>query len=195
MPIVLASSSETRRRLLSELVARFEVVEPGPAEADVDSPEPEALVRRRAEAKAREVSRRPGSLVIGADTAVVCRGELMGKPRDRDDALRMLRSLSRHPQRVLTGMCVIAPDGRRKIKCASARTKLREMGEEELAALADRPGILDKAGGFELQADDPDVAWLEGSESAVMGLALEELREMLCEFYPLKGGSDGPLRV
>ncbi|MCK4282951.1 MAG: septum formation protein Maf [Candidatus Brocadiae bacterium] len=187
-PIVLASSSPTRAELLSGLAADFEVVEPHIDERAVRDDAPEGLALKLATAKARQVAqKRPDALVIGADTLVVCRGRVVGKPLDREDAVRILEDLTRNAHKVLTALHVIAPGGRERSCCVESVVRMRQMQREEIEEYLNRPGVLDKAGAYELQPDDPNVAEIAGSVTAVMGLPLEELQRLICELYPDRG--------
>lgn len=181
-PVVLASASPARRELLGRLVGEFEVMPPDVCEESILHDQPEQTARARAAAKARAVSRiRPRSVVIGADTVVACGEELMGKAADAEEALAMLRKLTRHPHRVLTALCVVSPNGGERTACEGATVHMRELPPEELQRLARRPGALRWAGAYALQPDDPNVLSIEGCETTVMGLPIERLREMLLE--------------
>jgi len=185
VPVVLASASQTRRRLLARVVREFEVVAPDVEEGDVEGQRPRRMVVELALRKARQVAQRqPEALVIAADTVAVCDGEVIGKPEGRADALRILRKLTRHPHRVLTGVCVRAPDGRERAACVTTEVRMRRLSEEQLQRLADGEGALERAGAYALQPHDPNVSRLEGSETAVMGLPLEELEAMIRQIYP-----------
>ncbi len=145
----------------------------------------EALALRLARAKAEEVARRrPQALVIAADTLVECRGELIGKPSDRDDAIRILTRLTSHPHRVVSGLCVIAPGGRRRCLVSVAHIRMKALSRAEIERYVDRHDVLGRAGAYHLQEADPNVLSLRGSPSAVMGLPLEELRSILQSLYP-----------
>ena len=115
---------------------------------------------------------------------VVCAAEVIGKPRDRADAVRILARLTRSEHRVLTGLCVIAPDGRRRSVCVGTRLCMRPMAPDEIERYVDTPGALHRAGVYALQRDDPNVCTLIGSPTAVMGLPLDELADVLRELYP-----------
>jgi septum formation protein len=194
--IVLASASAARRELLGRIVPRFDVVVPRVDESRVRAEDPRRLVTALAAAKAREVaSRCPGALVIAADTVAVCRGELVGKPADRPEALCMLRKLTRHEHQVLTGLCVVAPDDREALCCVRATVRMRALSRAELEELVRRPGALERAGAYALQPEDPNVVRLEGSETTVMGLPLEELERMVTELYPPDEGRDGSVSL
>ena len=184
VPLVLASSSPVRRQLLGQLVRRFEVVCPEADEAAVADDDPRRLATRLAELKARDVAaRRLYALVIAADTLVVCDGEVIGKPRDRRDAVRIMKKLTSSSHEVLTGLCVMAPDGRRRTLCVATRLRMRPISAGEIEAYVDGPGALDRAGVYALQPDDPNVLELRGSPTCVMGLPVDELAGVLRELY------------
>jgi septum formation protein len=171
--------------LLSRLVAHFEVVAPDVDEGRAQGRCPEALVAELARAKARGVAaRRPGALVIGADTVAVWQGDVLGKPSDAEDAARMLRRLSSGPHCVLSGLCVVAPDGHEVARLARARVHMRPMSEAVVARYAARPDALERAGAYALEPDDPNVERIDGDVTAVMGLPLEALADVLADLYP-----------
>lgn len=189
MPVVLASKSPERRRLLSRIVRRFDVVEPqvdeGGACCCADA---ESVAGRLAEAKAQDAARRrPDALIIAADTVVECQGEIIGKPADRDDAVRILSKLTSHPHRVVTGLCVMAPDGRRRAAVSVARIRMRKFTQQEIERYVDREDALNRAGAYALKEFDPNVLSLDGSRTAVMGLPVEMLGDIIESLYPSLG--------
>src|SRR5512145_642931 len=101
--LVLASQSPRRRELLEQLGLALEVRPANTDESVHPGERPRDYVLRVAREKARAVA---GEIVLAADTAVVLDGEVLGKPRDPDDARRMLRALSGTAHEVLTGVCV-----------------------------------------------------------------------------------------
>ena len=107
MQYVLASASPRRRELLSQILNDF-IVDPAVGGEEVNiSFFPEDIACALAERKCDEVfSRHSGSTVIGCDTIVVFEGEVLGKPKDRDDAAATLRRLSGKTHFVITGVCV-----------------------------------------------------------------------------------------
>lgn len=182
--VVLASRSPQRRRLLGQVVARFEVVEPHVDESVADGT-PEQLAGTLARLKARDVAaRRPGALVVAADTLVECGGEVIGKPVDRADAVRILTLLCSRPHRVLTALCVQAPDGRTCERLSVSELRMRPMSPRSIERYVDEHDVLGRAGAYGLREEDPNVLSLRGSPSGVMGLSVEDLREALCELYP-----------
>ena len=105
--IILASASPRRRELLGRITADFEVVASDVSE-EVDSTDPDYVVRELARRKADAVSRQhPDCVVIGCDTIVWCAGEILGKPHDLTDAGRMMRLLAGRDHLVFYGFCVV----------------------------------------------------------------------------------------
>ena len=179
-PVVLASASPERRRLLNTICSEFEVVRPRVNEEVITASDPEALASRRAEAKALDVARqRPGSLVIAADTLVACGESVIGKPIDHEDAVCILRQLSSHPHRVITAVCVVGPQGELRTDTSVTTVRLRKMSDDEIREYIRKQRTLDKAGAYALQREDPNVLSMEGSVTGVMGLPLEKLRNMM----------------
>lgn len=189
--VVLASGSPQRRKLLRRIVDDFEVVHPHVKEDADGRAGSEELARGLAEAKADEVAlRRPEALIIAADTVVECRGEIIGKPADREDAVRILTTLTTHPHRVVTGFCVLAPDGRRSSAVSVAEIRMRKLSPEEIQQYVDREDVLGRAGAYALKELDPNIVSLQGSATAVMGLPLEELSTIIESLYPSTGGTE-----
>jgi septum formation protein len=121
--------------------------------------------------KARAV---PGETVLGADTAVVLDGEILGKPRDAEDARRMLRALSGRRHEVVTGVCVRRGD-REKSVVVSTRVQLVPLTDEQIAWYVATGEPLDKAGAYAVQGiAGAFVAEVGGSISNVVGLPLTE---------------------
>ncbi len=179
MRLVLASQSPRRRELLG-LLGLDPEVRPAHADETLHPGEPaEAYVRRVAREKAAAVA---GELVLGADTAVVLGEEVLGKPRDAEDARRMLRALSGRDHRVLTGVCL-------RVGGAAPR-ELAALVATEVSFAALTPGQvdwyvatgepLDKAGAYALQgAGGSLVREIRGSVSNVVGLPLAETAALL----------------
>ena len=175
MKLILASVSPRRRELLSALCefelqpSRFDETGEGSAEQ---------VVLLNARGKAKEVfSRFPGCTVLGADTVVALDGKILGKPKDEEDAKRMLRMLSGRVHSVFTGVCLVDENGviERVVETKVLFKTLSEKFIEEYV-LSGTP--MDKAGAYGIQ-DGLVVASYEGSYSNVMGLPMEAVEEML----------------
>ena len=190
LPVVLASSSATRKGLLQTLLPRFDVVAPRVDEGQVAPRRPRARALELARLKALEVAaRRPDAVVVGADTLVACRGELIGKPKDMEDAARILRRLTHNAHSVITAVFVACPDGRERSACVATVLHMRPMSPAQIAEYIGRVDPLSRAGAYAIEPDDPNVQRLEGSLTGVMGLPLEELAGLLQDLFP-GGASD-----
>lgn len=179
---LLASSSPRRRKLLRDAGLQFEVCEPPIPEPDEATPMcPAALAESLAYFKARSVAERnPGCLVLGADTVVALGSEILGKPADAAEAERMLRSLSGTRHAVITGLAVVAPDGRRRIASATSHVTMRPMTDEEVAAYVASGEWEGKAGAYAIQETaDRFVERVEGSFDNVVGLPVELVRRLI----------------
>lgn len=183
--LYLASKSPRRRELLAQIRVEFECI-------DVDVPEvrepgeaPEVLARRLAQDKARAGFAQladPEARVLGADTIVVIDDTVLGKPRDRDDALAMLKRLSGRKHRVLSAVALAT--GRGIIaELSVSEVEFREIDADERARYWDSGEPADKAGGYAIQGLGAlFVRHLSGSYSGVMGLPLYETGKLLAVF-------------
>jgi nucleoside triphosphate pyrophosphatase len=182
-PLVLASASPRRVALLRQAGAEFTVLDPGPDRAWPGEAEPRHGVRALALDKALRVAeRRPGSVVIGADTVVVLRGERLGKPADRAEARVMLGKLHGRTHEVWTGVAVVR-DRERRTAAECTRVQLARLSESEIAAYVHTGEPLDKAGGYGIQGIAAQfVRRIEGDYCNVVGLPLTRLRQVLMEF-------------
>ncbi|MEG6506432.1 Maf family nucleotide pyrophosphatase [Nitratidesulfovibrio sp. 1201_IL3209] len=185
LPVLLASGSPRRREFLHSLGLSFEVHGNGAAEPDPRPGEPPAdYARRAATAKAASVAASragcPGSVVIAADTVVALHGEIMGKPVDRADALRMLARLAGHTHEVVSACCVALPDGARETFHAATRVTMWNAPPAALAAYAATGEPDDKAGAYGIQGVGAFlVESIDGSWSNVVGLPVAELVRLL----------------
>lgn len=185
MDWILASASPRRKELLRRLIEKFDII-PSCAEERVEgSPDPETLVKMLARQKASDVARREevaNKAVLGADTIVAVDGEVLGKPRDEEDAARMLQLLSNRAHEVYTGVCMLVPNadgGRREyLRAACTKVYFHALTKEQIRAYIATGSPMDKAGAYGIQ-DGGLVARIEGSFSNVVGLPLELCEEML----------------
>ncbi len=177
--LILASASPRRREFLDRLGLQFEVL---PADVD-ETPHPEEpprdYVLRVAQSKAAHVARsHSGRLVLAADTTVVLDGEILGKPRDAEDARRMLTRLSGREHHVLSGVAVDGPC--RASTVVETKVRFRALSPDEIAWYIRTGEPLDKAGAYGIQGlAGVFVREIEGSASNVVGLPLSETIELL----------------
>jgi septum formation protein len=186
--LVLASASPRRRELLARAGLAFEVVPADIDESARPGESPEALAERLAREKALAVARRvgpaPPRLALAADTLVVLEGDVLGKPRDAADAEALLGRLVGRTHRVLTGVAVApsaAPTALRS-RVVESRVRMRPASAAEIRRYVATGEPLDKAGAYGLQGEGRRfVAEVEGSESNVIGLPLDETLALLRE--------------
>ncbi len=182
-PIVLASASPRRVALLRQVGLEFTVADPGPDRPWPGRSEPRNGVRAVALDKARRIAaRRPGALVIGADTVVVARGLRMGKPDSAVQAAEMLRRLEGRTHDVWTGIAVVrGRDARTAAECT--RVQFARMSEADIQRYVASGETLDKAGSYGVQGRGAMfVRRIEGDYFNVVGLPLHRLRQVLAEF-------------
>lgn len=181
-PIILASASPRRAELLREIVEEFQVI-PGHAEEfqpEQFSPVESCLLN--AYRKARVIAKRfPDALVVGADTEVCLGRRVFGKPRDREDAQRMLAELAGRTHLVITGVCLLhLRRHQQRLFADITRVTFKRLDAPEISDYLDRINPLDKAGAYAIQENgDMIVERAEGSFSNVVGLPVERLREEL----------------
>nr|WP_321514222.1 Maf family protein [uncultured Pseudodesulfovibrio sp.] len=183
-PIVLASGSPRRRELLADLGLEF-TVHPSPLEEpapELNEP-PQDYVKRMAELKTLDVARLyTGQTVIGADTIVVLKDRIMGKPKDVAHALEMLTALSGKTHQVITGFCMVMPDGSDITKAVSTDVDMRNSTDEELRAYIATGEPTDKAGAYAIQGVGTFlVTAINGSYTNVVGLPVARILQILLQ--------------
>lgn len=184
--LYLASGSPRRRELLTQIGVPFTVVSAAIDETPLTNESAVSYVERLARGKATAgfaVLENPaGACVLGADTAVVVDGQILGKPLDQADALAMLLALAGREHEVLTAVALT--DGQRyETRCVSSRVRFRAISAEEATAYWHSGEPQDKAGGYAIQGlGAVFVAGLNGSYSAVVGLPVCETAELLGQF-------------
>src|ERR1700722_15554348 len=189
--VILASASPRRTELLTQIGVAHRVVPAHIDERRHPSESVEECVRRLAKNKALEVQVALAAVagaaaatqlaVLGADTAVVIDDDLLGKPRDRDDALAMLARLSGRWHQVLSAVALASANGM-QCSVSSSEVRFRVLSERERAAYWDSGEPRDKAGGYAIQGRGAAfVQELRGSYSGVMGLPLFETARLLGE--------------
>jgi septum formation protein len=152
-PLILASSSPRRKEILTAVGWPFEVHPAGVDETRLKGEGPEDFVSRLARAKAEAVAQgRLFGLVLGADTTVLVNGEILEKPRDAEDARRMLRNLSGRWHEVLTGVALVrAETGQAVTGLERTRVRFAETSDEEIDWHVQTGDVLDKAGAYAIQ--------------------------------------------
>lgn len=180
--VILASQSPRRRDLLDLIGIAHEVRPTNVDEGYAAGEQPEAHAERLACAKAEAAAAGSReSLVIAADTIVVIDGKVLGKPRDTEDATRMLRMLSGRRHVVMTAVAVTF-QGRTVSNIERVSVNFRELGEDEIARYIATGEPMDKAGAYGIQGYGATIVRrIEGDYFAVMGLSLVRLVELLVQ--------------
>ena len=179
--VVLASASPRRRHLLSLLLADFRCLPMDVDESVLKGETAERYVLRLARLKA-QAALESGRVVVGSDTTVCLRGELLHKPKDYDDAYGMLSRLSGQTHQVYTAI-VIAKDN--MIRDAVVRTDVvfDSLDDQLIGTYINTGECWDKAGAYGIQGFAGSfVKGINGSFSSVVGLPLRETRQLLSEF-------------
>jgi MAF protein len=181
MGLVLASASPRRHDLLSRLGLDFRVIPSEVDESAVTASRPVLLARRLARAKAEDVaSSRAEETVIAADTIVLHRGDVLGKPGSAAEARFMLDRLRGRVHRVITAVALAAPGRRLRVEHVRSRVRMRTYAKDEVEASITRGDPFDKAGAYAIQ--DPvfrPVESFEGCYCNVVGLPLWTTLRML----------------
>jgi septum formation protein len=188
--LVLASASPRRQELLRNAGISFVVQAADIDETPLTDEKAEQCARRLAREKALAVSRlRPQDRVLGADTIVVVGENILGKPRDADDAARMLRMLAGRTHHVITGVCVVEAVGSGQrpvagevVQIASETTlvTMSELSEDEIREYVATGEPTDKAGAYAIQGMASRwIPRIEGDYSNVVGLPVALVYAML----------------
>ena len=185
--LVLASGSPRRHEIL-DLAGMAHTVRVSHADEGAVSycvGKPEAYVMALAELKGSVVPPEDGEVVLSADTVVYIpeTGEVLGKPKDHDDAVRMFRLMSGKMHKVITGVCLTDWTGQKKCFAETTEVHFRELSEEEIEEYIETSQPYDKAGAYGIQEQAcVFVKELRGEYYNVVGLPVtavyEALREM-----------------
>jgi septum formation protein len=180
---ILASQSPRRRELLKLMGIPFTTVNPNVDEIINPNVSLEIAIEELAYLKAQEVlSRYPEANIISADTIVVCENEVMGKPVDEEDAIRMLKRLSGKKHEVITGVCLLNSDKEIRFHTKTL-VEFHPYDNELVKAYVHSKDPLDKAGAYGIQDKGALlVKGIEGDYYTVMGLPISALYQALKKF-------------
>jgi len=181
--IYLASLSPRRRELLKQIKIHYQPVAVNVDETQLPQETPKDYVSRLALAKARAgqllaQSTRP---VLGADTAIVCDGQLFGKPADKNDAIQTLTKLSASSHQVITAVALVTATSE-QIRFSISKVYFCRLSEATIQTYVATGEPLDKAGSYAIQGlASIFIERIEGSYSGIMGLPLHETASLLTE--------------
>jgi septum formation protein len=190
--LVLASASPRRQELLRNAGIPFTVYPANIPETPLQGEIPSKCAERLARDKALAVSRRhPANFVLGADTIVIVDGEILGKPRNEADAMRMLRLLSGRTHQVATGVCLVGSlrTGNQKLETGFEDTRsettlvtMTTLADEDIRSYIATGEPMDKAGAYAIQGIASRwIPHIEGDYFNVMGLPVALVCRMLKE--------------
>lgn len=181
MKLILASNSPRRKELLSTLPYKFEII-PSVCNEVSTSRLPKDICVELACRKAMSVyASNPDCVVIGCDTVVDLKGELMGKPKDEADAYRMLNELSGRDHFVHSGVCVVYKNGVWLFRDTTQVT-FKQLTQKEVDRYIKSGSALDKAGAYGIQ-DSGFVTRIGGDYNNVMGFPLDKVAKILQSIY------------
>ena len=179
LPIILASQSPRRIQLLGEITDEFQVIPSEVEEVFSGDRTPGDNAVAIAREKAQWVAdRNPGHCVLGADTIVVLNDEIIGKPKDEEQAYKILKRLSGKIHRVITGVALVGDDVLEEA-CVST-VSIKPLTNQEIYSYIQSGEPMDKAGAYAIQGKGAFmVKAYEGSFSNIVGLPLETVRKLL----------------
>jgi septum formation protein len=186
--LILASQSPRRAQLLNQLGINFDVVPSKIEENYIQGESPLEFSERIARLKAQDVLTNYGEesnvWILSADTIVVCQGQILLKPKDSTDAIRMLSLLNGKTHKVITSYCIAGSTGKReKLESIESFVKFRKMDGKEIEWYVSTGEPLDKAGAYGAQGYGTIfIESIEGSYSNVVGLPLSQVTQTLIDF-------------
>jgi septum formation protein len=182
--VILASASPRRAELLKNVLANVEIVPSKVDEAKIRAKTPGEFAVKAAAAKAKDVGRRKkNAIVIGADTIVVLGKKTVGKPKNKKEAVRILKSLSGRTHRVITGLAVLdTTTGKLLAHQEITKVKMKKLPLKDILGYVATGSPLDKAGAYGIQEiEEMFVERIEGDFDNVVGLPVAALLKLLRE--------------
>lgn len=190
MKFILASASERRKELLARIINDFEVkISDFDEESIKNDSNIEEYVKRLSEGKAKAVAVNcsDDSIIIGADTIVVIDDKILGKPKDRNDAFKMLKLLRNNVHRVYSGVTVINNNTKAvKSECLYTEVHFSEISDDEIWKYIDTGECLDKAGAYGIQGYGALlVDEIQGDYFNIVGLPISRLSDLLKKHFKI----------
>ena len=193
MKLILASASPRRKSLMEVLGLEFEIKVSNCEEIIDYSNKIEDIVMSLAFQKANDVANDSDneSIIIGADTVVFCENEILGKPKDCDDAIRMLKLLSGNTHSVYTGFSIINNADKTIITdFEKTDVTFKKLSDTEIIEYVNSVNVKDKAGSYSIQGIASSfVSELKGDYNNVVGLPIYKLSKYLYNTFNIKGAN------
>ncbi len=180
MGIILASASPRRQELLKYIVDEFEVIPSGVEEVVPKGIKATKQPLYLSWLKASDIAAKyPNDTIIGSDTAVILGKEILGKPKNREDAQKMLSRLSGKVHKVVTG-CTVVKNGSFKGFSVVSRVKFQKLTKAEIESYLNTDEPYDKAGSYAVQGKGGAfVEWIKGDYFNIVGLPIAKLKKYI----------------
>ena len=187
MRVILASQSPRRKELLSRIINDFEIVPSSFNESEINEKDPIKLVEILSKCKGEEVYNRLNKsedfIIISSDTIVYLKDKLLGKPKDKEDAFIMLKSLQNNKHTVYTGLFILINKNEKKeeiLTYSKTDVYFKELTDKEIIDYINSENTLDKAGAYAIQGKAKSfVKKTKGNIETVIGLDIEKIKEIL----------------
>ena len=185
--IILASGSPRRKELLELIGVEFKILISNKEEV-ITSSNPEEVVKELSMMKAEDVAAGVSgpAIILGADTVVAHNGRILGKPKDREDAIRMITSFAGDDHQVYTGVCIIKKEADGSVKTISfaegTKVTVYSMTSEKIERYVDSGEPMDKAGAYAIQGlFAPYIKGIEGDYYTIVGFPIAGIYQRLKE--------------
>ena len=178
--VILASASPRRKEILGKTGIDFEV-QVSDCDENIDENRPDELVMKLSELKAKAVAaKNPDAIIIGSDTVVAHKGQIMGKPADRAEAISMIKSFAGDIHQVYTGVTIIIPNEKTYTHNVCTDVHVLPMTDEEIERYVDTGEPMDKAGAYAIQGlFAPFISKIDGDYYNVVGLPISSVYAIL----------------
>ncbi len=180
--IILASASPRRKLLLKKIIKSFKILPSAVDEAKLKSKTPEGFAIKAALAKAEDVAKKKkNAIIIGADTIVVLGKKILGKPKNKKDAYKMLKMLSGKTHKVITAIAIIDCETFHKVAdYGVTKVTMKKVSDKTIQDYVESGKPLDKAGSYGIQEIEGEfIKKINGDYNNVVGLPLKLLSKLL----------------
>ena len=188
MKVILASASPRRKEILQNTKLNFDIQKSDIEEVILENESPEDMVVRLAYEKAFDVAKRnTDRLVIGADTIVALDNEVLGKPKDQNEAYQMIKRLSNKTHKVITGISLINLKENKIIKdYVVSFVTFKDLSEDSIKDYINTNESLDKAGAYGIQGYGALlVKNIQGDYFNIVGLPISKLSDLLKNHFDI----------
>ena len=182
--IILASGSPRREELLKKIIGKFKIINSNVDETSIKALSPMLFAKKASLLKAKAVAQKHSKdIVIGADTIVVLGNKILGKPKNKKDAIAMLQALSNKTHKVLTAITVVFPGPKIVSKVVTTKVKMKKIPFVAILDYVNSGKPMDKAGSYGIQEiEEQFIEKIEGDYDNVVGLPVLCLQKILDQF-------------